>query len=179
MKVEWCPAESSWESSPIRRRDVTSAGSSPARRSSTTPRRAAWSTGCSAGLPRAGVDRVLMMPAGSGLSEALRRRLRAENGRLPDLEVLDQRLEETAADTGRRGPRDAGTWGERDRRARWRRHEPDRRQALRRDPALRALDRNEQRLSRVAGGDGRGPCHRSRRQRGPCRRARRTGGARR
>jgi predicted polyphosphate/ATP-dependent NAD kinase len=51
------------------------------------------------GLAAGGVDRVLMMPAGSGLSEALRRRVRAENGRLPDLEVLDQRLEETAADT--------------------------------------------------------------------------------
>ena len=41
----------------------------------------------------------LEMPAGSGLSEALRRRAPARDGRLPELELLDQRLEETAADT--------------------------------------------------------------------------------
>jgi predicted polyphosphate/ATP-dependent NAD kinase len=51
------------------------------------------------GLGAAGVDHVLMMPAGSGVSEALRRRLRGENGRLPELELIDQRLEDTAADT--------------------------------------------------------------------------------
>src|SRR5262249_20437665 len=51
------------------------------------------------GLGATGVDRVVMMPAGSGVSEALRRRLGAENGRLPELELLDQRLEQTAEDT--------------------------------------------------------------------------------
>jgi predicted polyphosphate/ATP-dependent NAD kinase len=51
------------------------------------------------GLGATGVDRVVLMPAGSGVGEALRRRLRAENGRLPEVELLDQRLEGTAEDT--------------------------------------------------------------------------------
>ena len=51
------------------------------------------------GLGATGVDRVVMMPAGSGVSESLRRRLGGENGRLPELELLDQRLEQTAEDT--------------------------------------------------------------------------------
>src|SRR5438874_13647921 len=51
------------------------------------------------GLGATGVDRVVMMPAGSGVFEALRRRLRGEDGRLPQLELLDQRLDQTAEDT--------------------------------------------------------------------------------
>jgi predicted polyphosphate/ATP-dependent NAD kinase len=55
------------------------------------------------GLGAAGVERVLMMPAGSGLSEAVRRMLRSRMGtagvELPELEVLDQRLRGTAEDT--------------------------------------------------------------------------------
>jgi predicted polyphosphate/ATP-dependent NAD kinase len=55
------------------------------------------------GLGAAGVERVVMMPAGSGLSEALRRMLRSRAGtagvELPELEVLDMRLRGTAEDT--------------------------------------------------------------------------------
>jgi predicted polyphosphate/ATP-dependent NAD kinase len=55
------------------------------------------------GLGAAGVERVLMMPAGSGLSEALRRMLRSRVStagvELPELEVLEQRLRGTAEDT--------------------------------------------------------------------------------
>jgi predicted polyphosphate/ATP-dependent NAD kinase len=55
------------------------------------------------GLGAAGIERVLMMPAGSGLSEALRRMLRSRKGtagvELPELEVLEMRLRGTADDT--------------------------------------------------------------------------------
>ena len=55
------------------------------------------------GLGATGVGRVVMMPAGSGLSEALRRMLRGREGtagvELPELELLPMRLRGTAEDT--------------------------------------------------------------------------------
>src|SRR2546421_12585842 len=51
------------------------------------------------GLGATGVDRVVMMPAGAGVFEALRRGPRARDGRPPQLERLDQRLGQTPADT--------------------------------------------------------------------------------
>jgi predicted polyphosphate/ATP-dependent NAD kinase len=52
------------------------------------------------GLRAAGVDRVLMMPAGSGLSESLRRIMGGQAGAdLPELEVLDMAPRGTAEDT--------------------------------------------------------------------------------
>src|SRR5689334_20888460 len=55
------------------------------------------------GLGATGVERVVMMPAGSGVYESLRRGLRghARDGdhRVPELELLDQRLDHTARDT--------------------------------------------------------------------------------
>jgi predicted polyphosphate/ATP-dependent NAD kinase len=56
------------------------------------------------GLGATGVDRVVMMPAGAGLVESLRRRLVGRTGELanqplPELELLDQRLTDTADDT--------------------------------------------------------------------------------
>jgi predicted polyphosphate/ATP-dependent NAD kinase len=55
------------------------------------------------GLGATGVDRVVMMPAGFGVGETLRRSLRGNahtsSQRLPHLEVLDQPLEHTAEDT--------------------------------------------------------------------------------
>jgi len=55
------------------------------------------------GLGATGVERVVMMPAGSGLSEALRRMLRGREGtagvQLPELELLPMRLRGTAEDT--------------------------------------------------------------------------------
>lgn len=57
-----------------------------------------------AGLGATGVDRVLMMPAGSGVGETLTRRLAGRRAQpdaspLPALELLDMRMSETAADT--------------------------------------------------------------------------------
>ena len=57
-----------------------------------------------AGLGAAGVDRVVMMPAGSGVSQSLQRHLRGRTGhladqRLPELEVLDMVLCEDARDS--------------------------------------------------------------------------------
>jgi predicted polyphosphate/ATP-dependent NAD kinase len=57
-----------------------------------------------AGLGATGVDRVVMMPAGSGVSESLRRHLRGRTGplatqRLPELEYLDMKLSEDASDS--------------------------------------------------------------------------------
>lgn len=55
-----------------------------------------------AGLGAVGVDRVLMMPAGSGLGETLRRRLQARSGpaqELPTLELVEMTVKETAEDT--------------------------------------------------------------------------------
>ena len=56
------------------------------------------------GLGATGVDRVLMMPAGSGVSESLRRHLRGRTGALareplPDLEFVEMTPRETARDT--------------------------------------------------------------------------------
>ena len=56
------------------------------------------------GLGATGVDRVVMMPGASGISEALRRNLRRRVGqlaqeRLPELEYLRLRLTHTAEDT--------------------------------------------------------------------------------
>jgi predicted polyphosphate/ATP-dependent NAD kinase len=52
------------------------------------------------GLAAAGVERVLMMPAGSGLSESLRRTMRAHRELArPELEILEMRLSGTADDT--------------------------------------------------------------------------------
>jgi predicted polyphosphate/ATP-dependent NAD kinase len=55
------------------------------------------------GLGAVGVERVVMMPAGSGLSEALRRMLQGRDSSsgadLPELELLDMRLRGTAEDT--------------------------------------------------------------------------------
>ena len=57
-----------------------------------------------AGLGAAGVDRVVMMPAGSGVSSSLQRHLSGRTGqladqRLPELEVLDMVLREDARDS--------------------------------------------------------------------------------
>jgi predicted polyphosphate/ATP-dependent NAD kinase len=57
-----------------------------------------------AGLGATGVDRVVMMPAGSGVSESLLRHLRGRTGplaaqRLPELEHLDMKLSENASDS--------------------------------------------------------------------------------
>ena len=57
-----------------------------------------------AGLGAAGVDRVVMMPAGSGLSQSLQRHLSGRTGhlaaqRLPELEVLEMALREDARDS--------------------------------------------------------------------------------
>jgi ATP-NAD kinase N-terminal domain len=57
-----------------------------------------------AGLGAAGVDRVVMMPAGSGVSQSLQRHLSGRTGhlaaqRLPELEVLDMALCEDARDS--------------------------------------------------------------------------------
>jgi hypothetical protein len=57
-----------------------------------------------AGLGAAGVDRVVMMPAGSGLSQSLQRHLGGRTGhlaaqRLPELEVLEMALREDARDS--------------------------------------------------------------------------------
>jgi hypothetical protein len=57
-----------------------------------------------AGLGAAGVDRVVMMPAGSGVSQSLQRHLAGRTGRLaaqrlPELEVLDMALAEDARDS--------------------------------------------------------------------------------
>jgi ATP-NAD kinase N-terminal domain len=53
-----------------------------------------------AGLGAAGVERVLMMPAGSGLSESLTRTLHSHRDLdRPRLEILDLRLTHTAEDT--------------------------------------------------------------------------------
>ena len=56
-----------------------------------------------AGLGATGVERVLMMPAGGGLAGTLLRRLevRRHEQVLPELELLDWRPMETAADTDR------------------------------------------------------------------------------
>jgi predicted polyphosphate/ATP-dependent NAD kinase len=52
------------------------------------------------GLRAAGVERVLMMPAGSGLSESLRRITRGQAGAdLPELEILDMTARGTAQDS--------------------------------------------------------------------------------
>jgi predicted polyphosphate/ATP-dependent NAD kinase len=56
------------------------------------------------GLGAAGVDRALLMPAGDGLLDSLRRHLRGRTGRLarqrlPELEVLDLPLRGDARDT--------------------------------------------------------------------------------
>lgn len=52
------------------------------------------------GLGATGVERVLMMPAGSGVLETLERHLRARTAQpLPELELLEQQLTHTAADT--------------------------------------------------------------------------------
>jgi hypothetical protein len=57
-----------------------------------------------AGLGAAGVDRVVMMPAGDGVSASLRRHLGGRTGllaarRLPELEVLDMALADDARDS--------------------------------------------------------------------------------
>jgi hypothetical protein len=57
-----------------------------------------------AGLGAVGVDRVVMMPAGSGLSQSLQRHLGGRTGhlatqRLPELEVLEMALREDARDS--------------------------------------------------------------------------------
>jgi hypothetical protein len=57
-----------------------------------------------AGLGAAGVDRVVMMPAGSGVSQSLQRHLSGRTGhlaaqRLPELEVLELALREDARDS--------------------------------------------------------------------------------
>jgi ATP-NAD kinase N-terminal domain len=57
-----------------------------------------------AGLGAVGVGRVLMMPAGSGLSQSLQRHLSGRTGhlaaqRLPELEVLEMALREDARDS--------------------------------------------------------------------------------
>ena len=57
-----------------------------------------------AGLGAAGVDRVVMMPAGSGVSQSLQRHLSGRTGhlatqRLPELEVLDMAVHEDARDS--------------------------------------------------------------------------------
>jgi predicted polyphosphate/ATP-dependent NAD kinase len=55
-----------------------------------------------AGLGASGVERVLMMPAGSGLSGSLARRLRShahDGGPMPQLEELPMSLTETATDS--------------------------------------------------------------------------------
>jgi hypothetical protein len=57
-----------------------------------------------AGLGAAGVDRVVTMPAGSGLSQSLQRHLSGRTGhlaaqRLPELEVLEMALREDARDS--------------------------------------------------------------------------------
>lgn len=52
------------------------------------------------GLGAAGVDRVLVMPAGDGVSESLRRNLRGRTGQaLPDLETLPQPVHGDVRDT--------------------------------------------------------------------------------
>jgi predicted polyphosphate/ATP-dependent NAD kinase len=53
------------------------------------------------GLHAAGVERVLMMPAGDGLSSGLDKLLRAHPSPTPELEPLAMRLTGTAADTER------------------------------------------------------------------------------
>jgi ATP-NAD kinase N-terminal domain len=57
-----------------------------------------------AGLGAAGVDRVVMMPAASGVSQSLQRHLRGRTGQLadqplPELEVLEMTLHEDARDS--------------------------------------------------------------------------------
>src|SRR5215213_4816253 len=57
-----------------------------------------------AGLGAAGVDRVVMMPAGSGVSQSLQRHLGGRTGhlaaqRLPELEVLDMAVHEDERDS--------------------------------------------------------------------------------
>jgi predicted polyphosphate/ATP-dependent NAD kinase len=57
-----------------------------------------------AGLGAAGVDRVIMMPAGSGVSQSLQRHLGGRTGhlaaqRLPELEVLDMAAHEDERDS--------------------------------------------------------------------------------
>jgi ATP-NAD kinase N-terminal domain len=57
-----------------------------------------------AGLGAAGVDRVVMMPAASGVSQSLQRHLRGRTGQLadqplPELEVLEMALHEDARDS--------------------------------------------------------------------------------
>ena len=51
------------------------------------------------GLGAAGVERVLMLPAGDGLSTTLHRHLRNANGRIPPLEEVQIPLEGTARDS--------------------------------------------------------------------------------
>ena len=53
------------------------------------------------GLRAAGVERALMMPAGDGLTAGVERLLRAHPSPTPELELLEQRLSGTAADTER------------------------------------------------------------------------------
>ena len=53
------------------------------------------------GLRAAGVERALMMPAGDGLTAGVERLLRAHASPTPELELLEQRLTGTAADTER------------------------------------------------------------------------------
>ena len=53
------------------------------------------------GLRAAGVERVLMMPAGDGLAAGLERLLKAHASPVPELEWLPQRLTGTALDTER------------------------------------------------------------------------------
>jgi predicted polyphosphate/ATP-dependent NAD kinase len=53
------------------------------------------------GLRAAGVERALMMPAGDGLTAGVERLLRAHASPTPELELLEQRLSGTAADTER------------------------------------------------------------------------------
>ncbi|HWK29009.1 MAG TPA: NAD(+)/NADH kinase [Solirubrobacter sp.] len=52
-----------------------------------------------AGLHAAGVERVLMLPAGDGLSTTLHRHLHGANGRIPPLEEVQIALEGSARDT--------------------------------------------------------------------------------
>jgi predicted polyphosphate/ATP-dependent NAD kinase len=53
------------------------------------------------GLRAAGVERVLMMPAGDGLTAGVERLLKAHASPTPDLELLPQRLTGTALDSER------------------------------------------------------------------------------
>src|SRR5512132_4062514 len=82
-----------------------------------------------AGLGATGVDRVVMMPAGSGVSESLRRHLSGRTGhlaaqRLPELEVLDMALFEDARDSASGGAGHGRAAGGGDRGPGRRRHPP-------------------------------------------------------